>query len=431
MRRRIAFFLSLCGLSLSAADFQDFQAARAVIGQASFSAHDTGVTAVSLSFEKGILYVADERGHVFGYDVSRIGAAQTAGCPVCLTLPQSTVAQNVFQGVAAVAMNGQNIAIADAHSHQVMLWKDSMPMALTGFVNPTAVALDHERLFVGDAGSHHVFIWNQLPASAAQPPDVTLGVADFDAPAADSIQTPAALASDGVNLYVADSGARRVLVFSAAASPAPQVVNAATLTAGPVAPGTLVSIDHAGAFSSVLLNGLPLRVTETSGNQLQVQIPYELAGASSGSLLLRSETGNGAAILSRPAAVRFTMASPGIFAFGLQEPRTGLVLHAPEGIPLSAENPAKPAELLSVWATGLGAISTDANADGSFDVLTPVRASVNGEPVEVISAALPADATGVYEVRLRLPPELPAVASLILMQNDNKSNAITFPVVNH
>ena len=431
MPRRILLSLLLCGLSLRAADFQDYQAARAVIGQVSFSAHDKGLTALALSLARGNLYVADASGHVYGFDLSRIGSAQTAGCPVCVTVPQSTAAQGVFQGVAAFAVNGRNIAIADAKSHQVIIWRGDSSLVLSGFTNPISVALDNQRLFVGDSGSHHVLIWNQVPASASQPPDVTLG-SDVDSPTADSIQTPSALASDGVNLYVADAAAHRVLVFSAADLPAPQIVNAATLTTGPLAPGTLVSIDRASSTSAVYLNGSPLRVTDTNGNDMQVQIPYELNNASSGSLWMESELENGSLSLSRPVEVQFTAASPGIFAFGVKEPRTGLVLHAPGGVPLGPENPAEPSELLTVWATGLGAVSSEANSNGGFDVVTPVRASVNGVPVEVVSAELPADATGVYEVRLRLPAELSSGVSLVLTQNDTKSNAVTFPVeLNH
>jgi len=428
---RAALLLLLCGLSLCAADFQDYQAARAVIGQPSFSAHDKGVTPAALSLSSGFLYVADTSGRLYGYDLSRIGSSQTPGCPVCLAAPQSSVAQTVLPGVAAFAVNGHNIAVADAKSHQVLVWRDNTPLTLGGFVNPVSVALDGQRLYVGDAGARHVFIWNQVPVSSGQAPDVTLGVtqgiSDSDSPAADTILTPSALASDGVNLYVADSSAHRVLVFSAADSAAPPIVNAATLSAGSLAPGTLVSIAYPGS-AAVFLNGSALRVTDTSGDQLQVQIPYELGGASAGSLWLQTEGENGSVSSSRPVALHFTAASPGIFAFGLKEPRTGLVLHAPDGVPLSLEDPARPSELLSVWATGLGAVSSDANADGSFDVLTPVRASVNGAPVEVVSATLPAEATGIYEVRLRMPDQLAESVSLILIQNDSKSNAITFPV---
>jgi uncharacterized protein (TIGR03437 family) len=428
----LAAFLLSC-LTLSAADFQDFQAARAVIGQASFSAHDPGVTAVALSLAKGSLYVADASGQLLSYDLSLIGAGPSTTCPVCLVTPRSKTAQNVFEGIAAVAVNGGKIVIADAKSHSVMVWSGASSLeqpniVLSGFANPTSVALDNHRLFVGDAGSHHVFIWNTLPTTGSQPPDITLGVSDnYDSPGPDTIQTPAALASDGGNLYVADSAAHRVLVFSPGDMGSPRIVNAATLTAGPLAPGTLVSISS-NTKSTVLLNGSALRVTDTTGDQIQVQIPFDLGNSLSGSLWTQSVLDDGAASVSRPVAVHFTTNSPGIFAFGAKEPRTGLLLHTAGAIPLSPEDPAKPSEVLTVWATGLGLVTAEANSDGSFGVLAPLRAILNGVDVEVLSATLPADATGIYEVRLRLPAELSDSANLMLIQNDVKSNVVTFPV---
>jgi uncharacterized protein (TIGR03437 family) len=97
-------------------------------------------------------------------------------------------------------------------------------------------------------------------------------------------------------------------------------------------------------------------------------------------------------------------------------------------VPLSPEDPARPSELLTVWATGLGAVASEANSDGAFDTLTPVHATINGNTIEVVSAVLPAEATGVYAVHLRMPAQLPPSATLVLLQNDFKSNAVTFPV---
>jgi uncharacterized protein (TIGR03437 family) len=426
MRRSIVTLLLCAATVLPAADFQDFQAARAVIGQPSFSAHEKGAIAHSLSLVKGNLYVADASGRVLTYDVSRIGNAKTPGCPVCLPVPQATIGQNVFGDVAAFAVYGRKIAIADTKNHRVLLWTGTSSgkqpdVTLSGFRNPVSVALDSERLFVGDAATHHVFIWNSFPIENSQPPDVTLG-SDLDGPGADTIQSPTALVSDGANLYVADAAARRVMVFSPAIASMPQIVNAASLESGPFAPGTLVEISPA-AGTAVLLNGAPVPVTETDGDKLQVQIPYDLNNATAASLWVKSENGT-----SVPVPLRFTSASPGIFAFGATDPRTGMVLHAPAGIPLSPEDPAKPSELLSVWATGLGAVSPSPNSDGSFDVLTPVRATLNGNLVEVVSAVLPAAATGIYEVRLRLPSRLPGSASLVVSQNDVESNLVTFPL---
>lgn len=419
---RLFALLCFAAAVLSAADFENFQAARAVIGQSSFSSHDKGVTARALTLAKGNLNVADDSGRLLTFDLSRMGAPHAPACPVCLTAAQSSINQPVIEGIAAFAVNGRTIAIADSKNHRVILKRNSADVILTSFTQPISIALDNQRLFVGDAAAHHVYIWNSLPTYDA-PPDVTLGIPEStDGPGADTLQIPAALASDGANLYVADAAAHRVLVFSPADTPAPRLVNAATLQSGPVAPGTLVAIDRAASGkTTVLLNGTALE----SAEQLQFQVPFNL-NASAAAVWIQTESEDGAVTTSRPAALRLTAVSPGIFAFGTHEPRSGLLVHSPEGIPLTSDNPARPSELIAVWATGLGAVASAPDADGGFQTLTPVRAALNGNSIEVVSARLPADSSGVYEVVLRMPDPLPANATLNIFQNDSKSNTVKF-----
>ena len=48
----------------------------------------------------------------------------------------------------------------------------------------------------------------------------------------------------------------------------------------------------------------------------------------------------------------------------------------------------------------------------------------------MLSAQLPADGIGIYDIRLRMPVSLPveSVARLIVSQNGFTSNTVTFPV---
>ena len=78
--------------------------------------------------------------------------------------------------------------------------------------------------------------------------------------------------------------------------------------------------------------------------------------------------------------------------------------------------------IITVWGTGFGAVDEDRN------VLNAVAAWVNGSRAEVISAKLPEEARGVYEIRLVLPPESGDAAELFLTQAGNASNTITFPI---
>ncbi len=332
-------------------------------------------------------------------------------------------------------------------------------------------------MFVGDATLHRVLVWNSFPVFDNQPADAVLGQPNFtssnlsDNPGADSIGRPSALASDGTNLFVADSRDHRILVFSAADSPLPgnAVMSSATLMPGPVAPGTLVTIAGAGlaetneaapdgagqqlplnlAGVEVFLDGVALPILEVSTTQIRVQFPYNLGSVSSASLYVRTQRLDGTVVTTNAAEVKLLATAPGLFAFAGDEPRPGMSLHAPmlstESVaptPVTSESPAKAGEILVLWAAGLGAINAgDATktplAGVPYDgpdapVLSPVTATVDGRPVEVLSAILPQGAIGVYEVRILLPSDLSAdeKMQLLISQDGRLSNTVTIPIDN-
>lgn len=87
---------------------------------------------------------------------------------------------------------------------------------------PTGICTADGGLAVADAWNHRVLIWRTLPTAHNVPADVVLGQADFvsvesnrgaaDA-AAHSLFWPYGLHWDGANLWVADTGNRRVLMW--------------------------------------------------------------------------------------------------------------------------------------------------------------------------------------------------------------------------
>jgi len=68
--------------------------------------------------------------------------------------------------------------------------------------------------------------------------------------------------------------------------------------------------------------------------------------------------------------------------------------------------------------------------DEDGNVLNAVSAWVNGLRAEVVSAKLPEEARGVYEIRVIVPPVSGdnKIAQLFLTQAGNASNTILFPV---
>ena len=411
--------LSLIVTSVWAAEFQNGQAARAVIGQASFSSRETSITPNVLAISNGWLYAADASHRLLTIDLSQIPGPKQEPAPrsdgLCALCGFSVGAignHAVLPGVAGVSIYGKTVVVADAQNYRVLIWRDSsLPRAAKGpdivlgrngpdsgasgstIVDPVSAAFDGKRLFVGDAALHRILIWNSLPASDGQPADVVLGQPDFvpsastELPGPDTINSPSAMVSDGTNLFVADALDHRILVFTPADLPlaSSAVLNSAILTGGHSAPGSLapgslatiagISLGPSAQSASagdgalpkqlagveVFLDGTKLPLLAVSSSEIQVQLPYGLEAPYAASLYIRMERPDGTISTSNAVAVKLVAAAPGVFAFGGSEPRIGMVLHAvagstAPGTPVTAESPAQPGEVLVVWTAGLGLV---------------------------------------------------------------------------
>jgi uncharacterized protein (TIGR03437 family) len=449
-----------------------------VIGQPSFSAREAGIAVTTLSLSNGKLYAADAAHRLLTFDLTKIpgGKDEVSGrqgpCALCGFPAVEQVNQAVLPGVAGVAVYGNAVAMVDTPHHRLLLWPDAarpnpeqIVLGSDDLIEPVSVALDGTRLFVGDAALHRVLVWNALPTFENQPADAVLG-SSGEAAGADTINRPDALVSDGTNLFVGDSADRRILVFTAGDAPLGRnaVVNSASLASGAQAPGTLVTINGAGFTETAahadegasrlptklggveaVFDGVALPLLSVSPTELRAQLPYEMGGASSGSLYVRAEHGDGSVTVTNAGALKISTTSPGLFAFGGTEPRTGLILHSDgaeqAGTPVTSDDPAKPGELLIFWAAGLGAVDNGSEKGPAMGVpfagpdamaVSRVSALVGGRSAQVLSAALPQGSIGVYEVRVQLPADLAADprAELQIAQDGNVSNTVTIPVQN-
>lgn len=89
---------------------------------------------------------------------------------------------------------------------------------------PSGIWSDGEKLIVADAWNHRVLIWLSFPTTDGRKADVVIGQPDFDRndpnvdgiasePSAKSLNWPYGVFSDGTQLWIADTGNRRVLYF--------------------------------------------------------------------------------------------------------------------------------------------------------------------------------------------------------------------------
>ncbi len=89
---------------------------------------------------------------------------------------------------------------------------------------PSGIWSDGQKLIVADAWNHRVLIWHSLPTQNGQAADVVLGQPDFNSnepnvkglsqpPSAQSLYWCYGVFSDGKQLWIADTGNRRVLYY--------------------------------------------------------------------------------------------------------------------------------------------------------------------------------------------------------------------------
>ncbi len=200
--------------------FATGQAARALIGQTTFTSQDPNSSDTIVGAISGLAYAADT---LFVADANRIGAtpsnhrvllyqgvsamlpspgaelSYSSKCPVCVGRATTVLGQPDF------ASTTENFAAT----------RNTLRL-------PTAVASDGVRLVVADTNHNRVLIWNQIPTVNNQAADVVVGQPDFlssslppnNTPTAKSMRGPQGVWIQNGKLFVADTQNNRVLIFN-------------------------------------------------------------------------------------------------------------------------------------------------------------------------------------------------------------------------
>ena len=86
------------------------------------------------------------------------------------------------------------------------------------FNHPMKVASDGEKLVLADSSNNRVLIWNSIPLENNQVPDLVIGQPDLYSSepgiAADKLNWPVGVATDGKRLLVADTENNRILIWN-------------------------------------------------------------------------------------------------------------------------------------------------------------------------------------------------------------------------
>jgi uncharacterized protein (TIGR03437 family) len=206
------------------------------------------------------------------------------------------------------------------------------------------------------------------------------------------------------------------------------VANAFSGQGGAVAPGELVSIYGSGlgplegvAFQfdpvtgllpksgpgvDVKWNGIASPLLFARSDQINVQVPYELSGASEASLVV---TVNGQT--SDAVSVPVSATRPGLF------PR----VWNQDGTVNSADNPAGIGSIVVLYATGQGVTSPSSPTGARPGDVYPEPAAaatltLGGVPAEILFRGQAPGTAGVMQINARIPQGMPAGAHAVLLR---------------
>ena len=211
--------------------------------------------------------------------------------------------------------------------------------------------------------------------------------------------------------------------------PALTIENAASFAANFAVPGELVAIQGyglgpaAGVASSptvglagvqVYFDSFAAPILYAQANQVNVQVPWEIAGQSSTKLQV---TYNGAPVASVNVPVEAAL--PGI-----------LFIENSDGSINSPTNPARPGDFIAIYGTGGGAMNPPGSTGGIWPLsplsyLTqPASAMVGSETAQVLYAgSAPTLDTGFFQMNLLLPPDLTAATNSLSVTIGGASSA--------
>jgi uncharacterized protein (TIGR03437 family) len=201
-----------------------------------------------------------------------------------------------------------------------------------------------------------------------------------------------------------------------------------------VAPGGLISIFGTGLASQlgvqlattlplptqlggtqVLVNGVPAPILAVIGNptfaQINAQVPFEVASATKGSLVVRVAGQPDSA----PEPVTIAPASPAIFTVSADGQGPAVIQHSADFTLVNSASPAKPGEGVVIYCAGLG-VTNPPTADGdhgstaepfSRTAETP-QVTIGGKAAEVLFSGVTPCCAALYQINVIVPSDAPA-----------------------
>jgi uncharacterized protein (TIGR03118 family) len=188
--------------------------------------------------------------------------------------------------------------------------------------------------------------------------------------------------------------------------------------------GTPPRLRTSMAGTQVTINGFPVPMYYALPTQLDIQIPTDLTGTTA----TLQVTAAGQSSTSR--VINIDAFSPGIFSLSGDGRGAGAVTHL-NGTPVSASNPARPSEIVSIYLTGLGqttpAVPTGALPSVLTSTLTTPVVTVDNLPAALQFFGAAPCCVGVNQINAVVPPNvrIGSDVSVVVSIGGKQSNTVT------
>ena len=226
-------------------------------------------------------------------------------------------------------------------------------------------------------------------------------------------------------------------------NPGGAVNGASFAPGGSLVPGSIASVFgnnflSAGAGGTTLrVNGVAAPIFAVGQQQINFQVPLELSGQPQASLTVTRE-----GITSSPLVINLAPFGPGLFSTNATGSGQGAILIAntaslvaPSGT-LPGSRPAQRGEFISIYSTGLGAVTnppgTGIRAPGIPPSVTTTEPTViiGGAFAQVVFSGLAPSFFGLYQVNVQIPANAPTgnAIPVVLTIGGVSSNTVTIAI---
>lgn len=392
-----------------------------------------------------------------------LNGGQSVRIPVALNLNQIPSTGGIYEGV--IRVEGGSVPLRVPY---VYLVRDNRPADIYPIYGADFQSLTNSRPAGGLIGFKVVDQWGFPVASLPVQWRVTAGGGRLVTQGFDELTDRLGIAAAqveagpqiGYQEFQATAGGL-VQTFAGRALSQPSVfsggiVNAASNQPGSgIAPGSYISIygrDLAGATRFLTSTTLPLtlsqvsvtfelptqrvylpgRLSFVSEGQVNVQVPWEVAGAASVNVYLHFGlfTAAGVQLPVRnhaPAAFEYTEAATDRAWVAALDARNVLI---------GSNNRARRGEVIQIYANGLGPVSNrppSGEPSPSNPVATTIdlpTVTIGGRPVAVQFSGLSPGSIGLYQINVVVPPELPAGTSqqIVISVGGLASKGVNIPI---